>query len=306
MTLVYFMGGLKLFEFLVVLIIIAIIGFFGSLSYQHRKTQTIQKGALDFSKGTYRKFKEKTGIEFNNVLMSNKKDIAIAVSEELNKIYILKHVPRYKSSAEIIESGITKGMSISESTKLMNDLLTSNILKDDAELKEYDFADLIQSEILEDGVSISKVSNASMLSRVLVGGALAGGVGAIVGGVTSKNISNQMAISIDLKIVMNDMDCPTYTLNILSNVNSYGMEVQQGIPKNAPLYIEMKQLVEQWHGLFSVVINRNEKENNQISSEKSSSDTKYIADELIKLKGLLQEELITKEEFEKQKEKLLT
>ncbi|MGR5973315.1 SHOCT domain-containing protein [Bacillus cereus] len=81
------------------------------------------------------------------------------------------------------------------------------------------------------------------------------------------------------------------------------MEVQQGIPKNAPLYIEMKQLVEQWHGLFSVVINRNEKENNQTSSEKSSSDTKYIADELIKLKGLLQEELITKEEFEKQKRK---
>ncbi|MGR5973316.1 hypothetical protein ACT7CX_19865 [Bacillus cereus] len=94
----------------------------------------------------------------------------------------MKHVPRYKSSTEIIESGITKGMSISESTKLMNDLLTSNILKDDAELKEYDFADLIQSEILEDGVSISKVSNVSMLSRVLVGGALAGGVGAIVGG----------------------------------------------------------------------------------------------------------------------------
>ncbi|MGR5973317.1 hypothetical protein ACT7CX_19870 [Bacillus cereus] len=62
-----------MFEFLVVFIIIAIIGFFWSLSYQHRKTQIIQKGALDFSKGTYRKFKEKTGIEFNNVLMSNKK-----------------------------------------------------------------------------------------------------------------------------------------------------------------------------------------------------------------------------------------
>lgn len=90
------------------------------------------------------------------------------------------------------------------------------------------------------------------------------------------------------------MDCPTSTLNILSNINSYGVEVQQGIPKNAPLYIEMKQLLEQWHGLFSVAIKRNEKENNQIVLEKSNTGTKYIADELIKLKGLLQEELITK------------
>lgn len=69
---------------------------------------------------------------------------------------------------------------------------------------------IIDFELLEDGDSVSKGG----VGRALVGGALFGGVGAIVGGSTGHKQRNTCT-KMQIKITMNSLDNPTAYINLL-------------------------------------------------------------------------------------------
>jgi hypothetical protein len=78
----------------------------------------------------------------------------------------------------------------------------------DAFFKIFSYRDILESEVLEDGHSVTKTSRSSQLAGTLVGGLLLGGVGAIIGGLSGKKTTHKKVTRIELKVVVNDTSHP--------------------------------------------------------------------------------------------------
>lgn len=154
----------------------------------------------------------------------------------------------------------------------------------------YTYNSILQCEVVEDGVSILKSSTTSTIGRSILGGILGGGVGAIIGGTTSSKAQNVEVSSLDLKIIVNDPKNPIYKINFLNFK----------VKKNSLLYKEYYPKIEHWHALISGLIKQGSAENDNNAMSGVS-----IADELFKLKDLMDKGVITEEEFIQQKSILL-
>lgn len=156
----------------------------------------------------------------------------------------------------------------------------------------FDYNKILQCELLIDGESILKSSTSGTIGRTLLGGILGGGIGAIVGGTTGSKTQKENISSIDLKIIVNDTSNPVYRINFL-NIKT---------KKGSFIYKPAYAIAEHWHGIVSGLIRQGN------DDEKNSSnpvDNLSIADELKKFKELFDNGVITEEQFEKQKSKLI-
>lgn len=149
----------------------------------------------------------------------------------------------------------------------------------------YDYADILQSELDINGETILKKSTTGTVGRGVVGGLVAGGAGAIVGGMTGSQKQTEKISSIDLKISVNDSQNPVYRINFYTGNTS----------KGGVIYNFNYSRAERWHGIIATLIKQAE------LPDKPSSDL----DELEKLAELKKKKLITKAEFEKKKKKIL-
>lgn len=145
--------------------------------------------------------------------------------------------------------------------------------------KIYNFSDLLDFELLEDGDIVSKGG----LGRALVGGALFGGVGAIVGGVTSKR--KNVYTSLKIKIILNDIGNSVEYINFIDDTT----------PKDSVLHKNRFNLAQECLSILHII-------RSKVDDVKSNTSG---ADEILKLKKLLDEGIITKEEFELKKKQLL-
>jgi len=156
----------------------------------------------------------------------------------------------------------------------------------------FDYSKILQCEILVDGESVLKSSTSGTIGRTLLGGILGGGIGAIVGGSTGSKTQKENINSIDLKIIVNDTMNPVYRINFLN------LKTKKGSLIYKPAYSS----AELWHGIISgLIIQGGDEEKINSKPAKNLS----VADELIKLKELLDSGVITKEEFTKEKSKLI-
>lgn len=139
----------------------------------------------------------------------------------------------------------------------------------------------------EPQVRIKERKSKSVVGRALVGGILLGPVGAIVGGMTGigeKEITKSIkGIDNILSISYTDLDDNEHLL-LFSCSDKKAKKVLNYFTKNFPNKYQ-EELME---------------EIDQVENKQES-----VADELIKLKSLLDEGLITREEFNDQKRKLL-
>ena len=78
--------------------------------------------------------------------------------------------------------------------------------------KIYNYSDIVDFELLEDGESITKGG----LGRAITGGLLFGGIGAVVGGITGGKRSKSICNSLKIKITVNDMRSPVVYINLLA------------------------------------------------------------------------------------------
>lgn len=173
-----------------------------------------------------------------------------------------------------------------------------------------DYKDILESEIIEDGNTITKTSRSSQIGGALLGGILLGGVGAIIGGLSGQKKSEQEVTRVDLKIVVNSTQKPVHIINFL-----IGLELVTGkissIRKDSPKYKEAMSKASHWHSLISVLIRRADEEDKlkelSPTSNANVNDQQglSVADELRKLKQLKEESIISDDEFETQKRKLL-
>ena len=155
----------------------------------------------------------------------------------------------------------------------------------------YNYKDILQSELDIDGVTILKQSTTGTVGRAVLGGLIGGGAGAVVGALTGSKKQKQKVKRIDLKLSINDSKNPFYKINFLD------IETK----KDSIIYTSAHEKAERWQGIIATLIRQaNELDN---TDEKSSSES--ATDELLKLKSLLDSGVLTKEEFDIQKKKII-
>ena len=111
--------------------------------------------------------------------------------------------------------------------------------------KIYDYDDIVNFELLEDGNSVASGG----LGRALVGGILFGGAGAVVGGVTGRKKTKNYCESLKLKVTVDDINNPSVYINFINEKTK----------KNSDKYKEIAEAAQDCLSTFQVICDRREK-----------------------------------------------
>ena len=135
----------------------------------------------------------------------------------------------------------------------------------------------------------------AVLGEQLLGGLLFGGVGDVVGSAASKRKVHETCRSLRIKITVRDVKHPTEYIDLLT---------MGSIDKSSWSYRNLMQRAQEIISTLQVLqdaANKEEERTVQYAPVQNMS----TADEIMKFKKLLDNGIITKEEFEEQKRKLL-
>ncbi len=167
------------------------------------------------------------------------------------------------------------------------------VLFNDKNIKvnQIDFGTIVSIEQIKNGTTIYKKSTSGAIGRALVGSVVAGGVGAIVGGSTANQTGIEKCTSLITKIQLNDIGNPS--IEIVWYKDNEGMQDIE----NTHYYTQSQKVID----MFKAIIATNETSKNEVSNNNST-----VADEITKLHKLMTDDIITKEEFEEQKSKILS
>lgn len=148
----------------------------------------------------------------------------------------------------------------------------------------FKFSDIIECEIIEDSNTIMKGG----LGRAIVGDVLAGGVGAIVGAITrkSKNVTN----SLQIRLVTNNITASLYPLDLITSETK----------KDSTEYKNIMQFANNVYATVTSIINDNT-DNRNTNSEQNND----FIEQLERLSKLRSDGMITDEEFERSKRRIL-
>lgn len=164
------------------------------------------------------------------------------------------------------------------------------------------YSDIVSISYEENG---SDVFNKS-LGGAVVGGLLFGGVGAIVGGNTAKATQNKEIRVMSIKILLKSTSDSTIILNIFE-VGKDGSVLETKKAADRMHYEGLMKEVAGIKDIFSIIIDIVDKDIEQQKSipTMQQTSTTSIADELTKLAKLKEQGLLTEEEFDAQKKKIL-
>lgn len=106
----------------------------------------------------------------------------------------------------------------------------------------YNFGEILDCSILEDG----NTTTASGIGRAIVGGVLAGGVGAIVG--ASTRSTKKTSLSLNVRILTTNLNRPIYTAKLLDRETAH----------TDRLYQNTMDFAQEIFAVVSAIIRRNE------------------------------------------------
>ena len=107
-------------------------------------------------------------------------------------------------------------------------------------IKRYRFNQLVNFEIFEDGATVAEGKSGS----AFVGGLLAGTTGAIIGGAGGKKIKDNVTV-LQLQLIVDDLDDPSITLDLLSGVTTKGSWVYKTYREQAHKFIATLTYIKQ-------------------------------------------------------------
>lgn len=154
------------------------------------------------------------------------------------------------------------------------------------------YESIIECEIIEN----SNVVNSGGIGRAIVGGLIAGDSGAIVGANTRK--SKNIVSSLLIRIVTKEIDEPLYTLELLD----YQIDTNKQLYAN--FYKQAMEFANNVYATIQAII----KDNNNTNVVETKQDLNSIngLEQLEKLAELKDKGIITQEEFEETKKKILS
>lgn len=135
-----------------------------------------------------------------------------------------------------------------------NSLLAIN--KNKIKILIYDFKNaymvelknIISLEIFENGNSVAKTNFTSQAGRIIVGGVVAGGIGAIIGGLSGSSTSIEKVKEISLKITTDDYDNPNHKIFFIDK------KMSGGVNKGSLTYNKAIEDIELWHSRLTNLI----------------------------------------------------
>lgn len=180
--------------------------------------------------------------------------------------------------------------------------LSRTLSKFNYETKIFHYEDILQSEIIIDGVTHTKTSRSSQVGGAMIGSLVGGNVGAIIGGLSALQTSQTHVRSIQLQVVVNDPQRSFYRINFAL--------FEQPVAKNSSSFIIANDKATHWHNLLSYLIKTVDQEEQTTLIESRKEEEKIfphssVVDELLKLSDLLEKKLISIEEYNHLKNKLL-
>ena len=164
-----------------------------------------------------------------------------------------------------------------------------------------DFSDLVNYELLEDGIS----SYSGGLGRAAVGALTFGAAGAIVGGVTGKKTQKTVCNKLQLKISTKNNDRPLIFLSLIT----FPVQTNSASYKNAML--QAQQILSYLDIINSINSSELKEQVSPVnamptSNESDKSSATSLSEEILKLKDLLDQGIITEDEFKAMKAKLVS
>jgi len=158
--------------------------------------------------------------------------------------------------------------------------------------------DLLSAELFENGNSVTKTIRSSQIGGALIGGLAFGGVGAIIGGLSGKTVTSNKIRQVDLRLTVNDTTTPLHDVAFM-NVEA---------SKDGIIHSQAMRQARHWHGVLEILIKRADDEARAqmaLPAIAPAEPVVSVADELRKLADLRIDGLLSNEEFERQKAKLL-
>ena len=163
----------------------------------------------------------------------------------------------------------------------------------------FTYKDLIASEISEDGITITKTNRTSQIGGALMGGLAIGGLGAMVGGLSGKTQTSSRVRNVELRLTVNDVTNPIHDVVFLNT------EVDKSSGQGTEYDYAIKR-ARHWHGLITILIKQTDTEDKMsITNDRLQIRETSVADELKKLAELCDAGLLSADEFQQQKTKLL-
>lgn len=173
------------------------------------------------------------------------------------------------------------------------------------------YSDIINITYEENGNTLFSKKTGRTVGGALVGGALLGSAGAIVGGLSGDTTQSKVVTSMKLKILVRDTKSPTITLPVSFKKEQFDTKEQT----KKTSYETRLKWANDIKDLISVIIDKGinnpflketeETVDERKKDEEVSTHNISIADEILKLSKLKESGVITEEEFQSQKAKLL-
>lgn len=165
------------------------------------------------------------------------------------------------------------------------------------------YRDVLSSEIIEDGETVTKTSRGSQIGGALIGGLALGGVGAIIGGLSGSTKSAEKISKLALLITINDIANPVHYVMFIH-------EESLSHKKSGTVYKNAMGQAQEWHGKIQVLIRQADEEDRRQEKDNlmktvAITPPTSLADELTKIGTLRDSGVLTEKEFISQKEKLL-
>lgn len=166
------------------------------------------------------------------------------------KDFVVQQLEKLIADKKFIDSKQKNGMALNLSERALY-LITD--VSGTVKAEGFHYKDILQVEILEDSLSTTSTSRAGVAGRALLGGLIAGGVGAIVGGLSAKQVHRQSVQKIELQIVVND---PMYPIRKVEFIDFPFRAAET----TSAEYINAKNKAVEWFKTLEVLIHQADKE----------------------------------------------
>lgn len=147
--------------------------------------------------------------------------------------------------------------------------------------RTFDFKKLVSIEIIEDSVVVSKTNRASQIVGAGIGGALLGGTGAIIGGLSGKKTGATEIKNVTLRIVVDDYKDSVFDLPFL--------EKKQPIKQSSDEYRAAINSIYSWHNVLTKII----KKEDEIEEHECNGSNTITVEETEKVNNIKNKEILS-------------
>ena len=208
----------------------------------------------------------------------------------------VKLLPDFSPTQQVMGCDGTSGLAIDEPRRKLCLIAHSGVA---VTRRIISYKDIVSVELFEDGTSITKTVRSSQIGGAILGGLLLGGVGAIIGGLSGRTETSGKVKHIDLRLIVNDTNAPLHDVAFMNTEGN----------KGGFTYTQAIHLARHWHGIVEVLIKRADAEerSSQVSERVTAPALSgvSVADEIKKLADLHNTGLLTSDEFQQQKARVL-